>query len=399
MINIAKIFVVLIVALLGKYVRDSFFASKEVKTNVLKKLHPKHSFSLNPLEVSKLGCSMDSYQVGNLYYNLRKKVLFSEVNLHELRNIIMVGGAGNCLYNFRPIIETFFNIKYDEYTWLVKRKNGISSALKVYASPISIKVFLKSIFLRKIKKIPIAYSTVNLNSKGYYHWIIEDLPRLAGYFEYCKITSSNPKILIDKDPPQWKIDTLLALGINQKNLEIYNDDYIYHIEKLVLTDPMFQYCHVPSRMSIEWLRCKILSSRKVKKCLAKRIYISRENSKYRKVSNEDAVMSLLERYGFQKYNLEHLSFDKKIDLFSNAEFIIGAHGAGLLHMIFSENAKVIELIDSMNVRSHQYYCLSSIMRHNYFYVCGKPISDLNGAAKEFNIDIKCLKNVLDQIIN
>lgn len=76
-----------------------------------------------------------------------------------------------------------------------------------------------------------------------------------------------------------------------------------------------------------------------------KLYISRKNSMVRSCENEaDFESSLIEK-GFKIVLLEELNFFEQVQLFMNAEYIIGAHGSGLANIIFSNNAtKVIEII-------------------------------------------------------
>lgn len=75
----------------------------------------------------------------------------------------------------------------------------------------------------------------------------------------------------------------------------------------------------------------------------KRVYISRSYAQCRKVLNEDLLIPRLKKLGFSIYHLENLTFIDQIQLFASAEFIIAPHGAGLSHIIFSQNAVIMEI--------------------------------------------------------
>lgn len=75
---------------------------------------------------------------------------------------------------------------------------------------------------------------------------------------------------------------------------------------------------------------------------SKRVFISRSNE--RRVENEQEVMGLLEKFGFEFVKCEELSFDEQVSLFSNTNAVISPHGAGLTNLIFTpDNVKVLEL--------------------------------------------------------
>lgn len=80
-------------------------------------------------------------------------------------------------------------------------------------------------------------------------------------------------------------------------------------------------------------------------------YIDRRASSNRVLHNEDELVSVLEQRGFTIIQLEYLSFDEQALLFANAEYIIGAHGAGFANMVFCKpGTRIIELMPHTLVR-------------------------------------------------
>jgi capsular polysaccharide biosynthesis protein len=85
-------------------------------------------------------------------------------------------------------------------------------------------------------------------------------------------------------------------------------------------------------------------SQRAKTGHGRRIYISRERRGHGKISNENELFRELALIGFEKVVPEALSFDEQIATFQQAEWIIGAHGAGLTNVIFSQpGCKLIEI--------------------------------------------------------
>lgn len=79
------------------------------------------------------------------------------------------------------------------------------------------------------------------------------------------------------------------------------------------------------------------------------IYIERVNS--RKAKNSDEFSAWRRRYGFEDYQLEKMSLSDQIKVFSEAEIILGAHGAGLTNIIHCHpGTQVIELLSQRNNR-------------------------------------------------
>lgn len=92
-----------------------------------------------------------------------------------------------------------------------------------------------------------------------------------------------------------------------------------------------------------------------------RIYISRRNAKYRKVLNEDEILPILDRHGFETILPESLTVEAQAKIFKNAEAIISPHGAGLTNLVFSDRPKVVFEIFSSGFKDHSVY--AHITRH------------------------------------
>jgi capsular polysaccharide biosynthesis protein len=76
----------------------------------------------------------------------------------------------------------------------------------------------------------------------------------------------------------------------------------------------------------------------------KYIYISRNDSPYRRVLNETDIMNYLEPRGFQKVILTGIPLLEQMAMFHNAEIIITVHGAALTNSLFCKpNTRIIEL--------------------------------------------------------
>jgi capsular polysaccharide biosynthesis protein len=98
--------------------------------------------------------------------------------------------------------------------------------------------------------------------------------------------------------------------------------------------------------------------------------------------NEDELFEALKPYGFKKYFLEDLSMDAEIELFYDADYVVGIFGAGLTNMIFSDQIKILELFPSEFVEPNYYY-LAKSLGHTYGYYngyCNEPEEKLNSRA-------------------
>lgn len=67
------------------------------------------------------------------------------------------------------------------------------------------------------RNIDFACSLINCWSDLYTHWITECLTRLEGIEIYYQKTGIRPKLVIEKDAPFWKIQSLEMIGYHQED--------------------------------------------------------------------------------------------------------------------------------------------------------------------------------------
>lgn len=102
-----------------------------------------------------------------------------------------------------------------------------------------------------------------------------------------------------------------------------------------------------------------------------RLYISRSQAKVRRVLNEDKVLKIAVKFGFESIVLENLSVASQVQLFASAKVIIAPHGAGLSNLVYCEpQTKIIEIF-SPNYVNIMYWCISNILNLDYYYLMGE----------------------------
>lgn len=100
-----------------------------------------------------------------------------------------------------------------------------------------------------------------------------------------------------------------------------------------------------------------------------KIYISRSKANKRKIKNEDEILSLLDKFGFQQVFCEEMSFTEQIKLFRQIKYLVTNHGAGLSNMVFmAAGTNVLELRKNDDDHSNCYYSLASSLDLNYYYL-------------------------------
>ncbi|WP_010502993.1 glycosyltransferase family 61 protein [Paenibacillus elgii] len=230
------------------------------------------------------------------------------------------------------------------------------------------------------------------SSDNYFHWMFDVLPRihllrLSG-IRIDKYVLNRQEIL------PFQEETLAILGI--PNTKIIDSPIDLQARKLVVPSLITRYVLTPHtnvrpeaipKWACNFLRKEFLPPHNNDRLENNEyIYISRENAKYRKVINEEEVISHLNGFGFKKVTLESMKVSQQVQLFSCAKFIIAPHGAGLTNLVFSKpGTKVIELFNPHYMPSY-YWMISNHVQLNYYYLVCKA-EHLNSAASDYKVNI------------
>jgi capsular polysaccharide biosynthesis protein len=88
-----------------------------------------------------------------------------------------------------------------------------------------------------------------------------------------------------------------------------------------------------------------------------------------------------------------LNFREQVELFSQAAFIAGAHGAGHANVLFAPpGCKVLDLFEPVYVNSC-YWTMSLASQHDYWYMFGETVP-----STEWNPDMHIPVEKLDRVL-
>jgi hypothetical protein len=220
------------------------------------------------------------------------------------------------------------------------------------------------------------YCTIASNvAGGYYHWIMECLPRLIG-LEVAGIKTPDMKVVVNG----------ALSAFQQRSLELLHckEDALFRLDRSCCEiDTLF----VPTNpkinpLSVEWLRSRF-APLFATDAARLRLYVSRSRAGQRKVVNEDDLLPVLQRHGFQVIHTEDLDLAEQVRAFSQAEMVAGPHGAGLVNMVFArEGCKVVELCHPFYAGQYIYYLLASTLGFPYRGVMGQAAGAVSKAAHQ-----------------
>ncbi len=175
---------------------------------------------------------------------------------------------------------------------------------------------------------------------NFYHWIIDTLPRLR-LIEAAAVTIDRYYLQVSG---RYNRETLELLGIAEDRCIPATRDQHVQADRAILPS-------MPPGVATPEI-CAFLNARLLPAALAKsraapkpRLYITRRNALWRRVTNEADVLSLLGIHGFECVALEDYSLADQIQMMHEAEFIVAPHGAGLTGIVFCRpGTRVLELV-------------------------------------------------------
>jgi len=234
------------------------------------------------------------------------------------------------------------------------------------------------------------------NQSFYWHWLFDILPRLLMLEDVGK----KPAKIYIQTRYRFQRETLELLGI-LSDKRIIDCDQVPVLSASRLVVPCHQIAS--GREFPNWV-CQVLRERFLshtadnQNIMGRRIYITREAARFRRVLNEGEILDLLKQYGFIAVKLESLAFTEQVELFRDAEIVVGASGSGLANLVFcSKGTKVIELFPTSTADAN--FRLSRTLNLDYFFLTD-PASKLGTwgyddyFVNDLKIELKELREIL-----
>ena len=200
---------------------------------------------------------------------------------------------------------------------------------------------------------------------GYFHWLFEIMPNIL------HVLSKVPegKILISTKSPNYVLNALeLLIGHEKYKSKIIVSRHPLKIANLIM--PQVEvYSGFVNPKDIEKLRIDFRGKvDKTEDNTTGFYYISRSQTKKRKLSNEIELEQRLKDLGFKIIYAEDMLFRDQIICFLKARFIIGPHGAGLSNMIWANSPCEINEIFPFGVFNDCYARLAVTLGFGYDYI-------------------------------
>ena len=263
---------------------------------------------------------------------------------------------------------------------------------------------LGQIKLPPLREIRGTVAVINtLFSSNFHHWLLDTLPRFewlrrAG-FPWDKIDH----FIVSPELLRFHRDTLALLGIDEKKL-IYSGPHL-HIRANVLLAPChsepanapLQYYYTPEGLRFAQ-EIGLKDNPFLQKNYPKRIIVSREKAKSRRLVQAERANALLFAQGFEKVLLEDYSLQEQAAFFYHAECVVMPTGGNLANFVFCRPGTIaVELFAQHYVPPFTYSLMDAIGLHYYAVVAEKisrPTPDARGSNEDIDVDPDRLSEII-----
>ncbi|MEL5995614.1 glycosyltransferase family 61 protein [Hymenobacter segetis] len=122
----------------------------------------------------------------------------------------------------------------------------------------------------------------------------------------------------------------------------------------------------------------------------RKVFLNRDRRRYgRYLDNEDEVVAMLKRHGFEEVFAENLNIEQQAALFQETKYLVALTGAGLIQQFFMTYAQghVIEIMPRNRLMPEYYWQAHTLGMHYYDVVVGGNMR----AGKEYPVEVNMLE--------
>ncbi|MGF1454012.1 MAG: DUF563 domain-containing protein [Alphaproteobacteria bacterium] len=219
-----------------------------------------------------------------------------------------------------------------------------------------------------------------------FHFLFDRVPKLYYALERFDLKDGDLEILVNEGLPPFQADFFRFLSARYPRLAITTVPARerWRFDRLLTIDYWQNVTTtVADEACLDWVRGLFLEGYGLRPGPARRrLWISRQDTRKRRLTNEAALRAGLAARGFEPLLLGTMAFRDQIACFLDAELVAGTHGAGFAHLLFAPaGSGVVELFPANRLRN-TYALLSYALGHRHCAVAGTP----GGPRERYSVD-------------
>jgi capsular polysaccharide biosynthesis protein len=242
--------------------------------------------------------------------------------------------------------------------------------------------FYKKILLARFRRIAgpcvVAHSPFYNN---YYHWTTEALPRLFS----VKDRLHNARVLVGGETQRFHAETVALF--DTAGIETIPFTELAFVNELLLPTNTGRFPVHNEKLIADmgaWLRERVAAEPN-RSSGPRNVYLARGADKERRLMNEDEVVAMLSRHGFEVVRTEGLSIAEQIRLFAGIKNLVAVHGAGLSNMIYMQPSGFVAVMINEHHRDASFFNLACAMGHDFALLPAKTHGEIHRKAARYDI--------------
>ena len=224
---------------------------------------------------------------------------------------------------------------------------------------------------------------------NYWHWTMELLPRFHALERANIPWNSIDYFVINHRDHRFQRETLMDLGIPEE--KILKADSSLHIECERALIPSLK----PGQMAITPSDARFVASRATRLFPEakphRRLYLSRADAAFRRLTNENEVIDLLVPLGFEVVRCAELSILEQRRLFREALVVVGPHGSAFTNLVYCQpQTEAFEVMSPDYVDGTMWAIASTVGLRRHWVLLGEghhPSKGVDPAARQQDITV------------
>lgn len=248
------------------------------------------------------------------------------------------------------------------------------------------------------------------NDANWYHTVCEYLPRSIDMDEFVPL---DVPVIVSSNLSQAALD-LLKLLTNREIL-VVDREQLTHVNELYLAQPRMQILDEPQHGWADGLSCDAAALRGLRNMIRSRfatpdkkysrVYLVR-NSGRRRLLNDRRLARIASRLGLTIIDPAQLEIEDQMQLFANAEIVVGAGGAVMANYLFlPEGARVLSLTSWMLWNFIHPAVLAELAGAKFEYLLSSPgkskqhVSSQADIHQDFRVSPRQFRSSLREVLN
>ena len=342
------------------------------------------------------------------YYNgnINEKVISEqspEIYMAELKDCIVVGESSAIIYENYCIFDMAAFDKEERYDLRFGTIRNISNNIAIIETKEAGRKIDKAISLVGYAPFNYYHTTVELLTKLYYCDLFEEyneLPiivdsKLSEINQYKQLldilNEKKHPIIVLKKGESIKVNSLIFFSggtwfpINFKQGEQFqtkdfmiSESILFYLRKKVLT--YFKINHDNTGKP-------------------RKIFISRKNTDNSRLVNEKEVQKICTDYNFEVVYPETMSLREQVNLFSTAEYILGATGAAFTNLIYASPKTKVLCIIPKEFEYYGYSTIAHILGLKCLFIDAKVVENRKHlSTKKYKVNINEFTNLMKKLL-